>query len=128
MKGHAFPCGGSALAIATSLCTSQAFAATASASASTDATQPGVVGELVVVAQKREQSIETVPVAITAFSAKQRALMGIEIIRDLANVSPSLNFTDIDDRIYIRGIGRTTDNLNNTSGVAIYYNGIYMGA
>ena len=68
------------------------------------------------------------PVAITAFSAEQRKLMGIQIIQDLADFSPSLNWTDIDDRIYIRGIGRNSDNLNNTSGVAIYYNGIYYGA
>jgi iron complex outermembrane receptor protein len=116
----------SALAIATGLFAPQAFAATATASA---AAQGGAeVSELTVVAEKREQSIETVPVAITAFSAEQRKLMGIQIIQDLADFSPSLNWTDIDDRVYIRGIGRNSDNLNNTSGVAIYYNGIYYGA
>ena len=86
------------------------------------------MSELTVIAEKREQSIETVPVAITAFGAEQRKLMGIAIIQDLADFSPSLNWTDIDDRVYIRGIGRNSDNLNNTSGVAIYYNGIYYGA
>ena len=68
------------------------------------------------------------PVAITAFSAQRRAIMGIQIIQDLADFSPSLNWTDITDRVYIRGIGRNSDNLNNTSGVAVYYNGIYYGA
>jgi iron complex outermembrane receptor protein len=119
-------CASSALALATGLFASQAFAATASAAA--DANGGTSVGELTVIAEKREQSIETVPVAITAFSPEQRKLIGIQIIQDLADFSPSLNWTDIDDRIYIRGIGRNSDNLNNTSGVAIYYNGIYYGA
>jgi iron complex outermembrane receptor protein len=116
----------SALAVASCLLASQASAATAAASS--ESSGATAVGELTVVAEKREQSIETVPVAITAFGAEQRKLMGIAIIQDLADFSPSLNWTDIDDRIYIRGIGRNSDNLNNTSGVAIYYNGIYYGA
>src|SRR5580692_8304881 len=93
----------SVLAVATCLLASPTFAATAS----TDTSGATAVGELTVVAEKREQSIETVPVAITAFGAEQRKLMGIAIIQDLADFSP---------------------NLNSTSGVAIYYNGIYYGA
>jgi iron complex outermembrane receptor protein len=119
-------CAGSALALAFGLGASQAYAATATASAAGESAAN--VSELTVVAERREQSIETVPVAITAFSPEQRKLMGIQIIQDLADFSPSLNWTDIDDRVYIRGIGRNSDNLNNTSGVAIYYNGIYYGA
>jgi iron complex outermembrane receptor protein len=123
MFRSALLCGGSALAVAASLYGSQAFAATAAAAD----TSPSV-GEIVVVAEKREQRIESVPVAITAYSAEQRKLMGIEIVQDLADFTPSLNWTDINDRLYIRGIGRNSDNLNNTSGVAVYYNGIYYGA
>jgi iron complex outermembrane receptor protein len=114
----------STLAFAACLYASPTFAADATAQSA----GPAQVGELTVIAEKREQSIQTVPVAITAFSAEQRKLMGIAIIQDLADFSPSLNWTDIDDRVYIRGIGRNSDNLNNTSGVAIYYNGIYYGA
>ena len=126
MPKTAMLCASSALTLATGLFASQALAATATAAAT--ATGGAAVSEITVIAEKREQSIETVPVAITAFSAEQRKLMGIQIIQDLADFSPSLNWTDIDDRVYIRGIGRNSDNLNNTSGVAIYYNGIYYGA
>ncbi len=126
MVKSAFLCGGSAIAVAASLYGTQAMAATASAADTAAGT--ATVGELVVVAEKREQKIETVPVAITAYSAEQRKLMGIEIVQDLANFTPSLVWTDINDRIFIRGIGRNSDNLNNTSGVAIYYNGLYYGA
>ena len=66
------------------------MASAATAAANTDTTGSTAVGELTVVAEKREQSIETVPVAITAFGAEQRKLMGIEIVQDLANFTPSL--------------------------------------
>jgi iron complex outermembrane receptor protein len=120
--------GGSVMALAAALCAPHAMAATAAASASAGAENPSVIGEIVVVAQKREQSIESVPVAVTAFSAQQRQMLGIAKVQDLSDFSPGLSWTDIDDRIYIRGIGRNSDNLNNTSGVAVYYNGVYYGA
>jgi iron complex outermembrane receptor protein len=129
----AFLCGGSVLAVAVSLGATQAFAAdaTAAAAASAEATanQGGaVVGELVVVAQKREQNIESVPVAITAFSAKQRDIMGLKTTQDLSQFTPGLSYFTAGDQAYIRGIGRNTVNLATASGVATYYNGIYYGA
>jgi iron complex outermembrane receptor protein len=123
---HAFLCGGSALAVAASLYGAPAIAATAQASAS--AAGVGSVGELVVVAQKREQKIESVPVAITAFSGKQRDIIGIKNTQDLSDFTPGLSYYSIADRAYIRGIGRNTTNLATASGVATYYNGVYYGA
>ena len=105
----------------------QAFAQTGGAPpAGGAAAQP--TGQVTVIAERRNQAIEKVPVAISAYTADQRKVIGIEIIQDLASFTPSMNWTDVDDRVYIRGIGRNSDNLNNTSGVAIYYDGIYYGA
>jgi len=126
MLKSALLCGGSVVAAAIGLYGASAWADTAAPASAAEATP--AVGELVVVAEKREQKIESVPVAITAFSSQQRALEGIVIFNDLADMTPGLTWTDTDDRIYIRGIGRNSDNLNNTSGVALYYNGIYYGA
>ena len=126
MVKHAFMCGGSALAVAASLYAVPAMAATASAA--NTAAGAGTVGELVVVAQKREQKIESVPVAITAFSGKQRDIIGIKNTQDLSDFTPGLSYYSIADRAYIRGIGRNTTNLATASGVATYYNGIYYGA
>src|SRR5580698_2827482 len=92
-----------------------------SASASTTAT--GMAGELVVVAQKREERIETVPVAVTAFSAKQRDIIGIKTVQEISDFTPGLSYYAIADRAYIRGIGRNTTTLGTAAGVAIYYNG-----
>ena len=125
---HAFLCGGSAMAVAASLYAVPAMAATAADTASANAAGVGTVGELVVVAQKREQKIESVPVAITAFSGKQRDILGIKTTQDLSDFTPGLSYYSIADRAYIRGIGRNTTNLATASGVATYYNGVYYGA
>ncbi|MGH7735133.1 MAG: TonB-dependent receptor plug domain-containing protein, partial [Gemmatimonadales bacterium] len=98
----------------------------AEASATAEATP--TVGELIVTAQRREENIDTVPVAVTALSAQQRALRGISTLQDITDVTPGLSYTAIDDRPYIRGVGRNTDNLSTASAVATYYNGVYYGA
>ena len=87
---HAFLCGGSAMAVAASLYAVPAMAATAADAASASAAGAATVGELVVVAQKREQKIESVPVAITAFSGKQRDILGIKTTQDLSDFTPGL--------------------------------------
>jgi iron complex outermembrane receptor protein len=127
----AFMCGGSVLAVAIGLGATHAYAADAAAAAEANAsaTTPSTqIGELVVVAQKREQNIESVPVAITAFSDKQRDILGIKTTQDLANFTPGLNYYSVADEAYIRGIGRNTVDLATAAGVATYYNGIYYGA
>jgi iron complex outermembrane recepter protein len=116
------------MAVAVSLFASPVFAATDQASTSTDNASSATLGELVVVAQKREQKIETVPVAVTAFSGEQRKLIGIATVQDLTDFTPGLSFTAVSDRPYIRGVGRNTDNLSTASAVATYYNGVYYGA
>ena len=117
------------VALAGGLCASQAFAADATAPvAAADQGGAGSIGELVVTAELRQQNIETVPVAVTAFTAQQRDLLGIASVQDLSDFAPGLSFNSLTDRPYIRGIGRDTDNLATESGVAIYYDGVYYGA
>ena len=80
---------GSVLALATGLFSSQAFAATAEA---TDTANGGAaVSELTVVAEKREERIESVPVAITAFSSKQRDLLGLKTVQEISDFTPGLS-------------------------------------
>ncbi|HZC16950.1 MAG TPA: TonB-dependent receptor plug domain-containing protein, partial [Caulobacteraceae bacterium] len=85
-------------------------------------------GEVVVTAQRRNQAIEHVPVAVSAFTAKQRQVLGIATTQQLSDFTPGLSYYASNDRTYIRGIGRNTVNLATESGVATYYNGIYYGA
>ena len=94
------------------------------------ATQPSAVSvqEVIVTAERRSQKLETVPVSVSAFTAEQRSLMGIKTVQDLTDYTPGLAYTTIDNRPYIRGIGRNTDNLAVESGVAVYVDNIYFGA
>lgn len=128
MKKHAFFYGGSALAVAISFGAIDAHAATVQASTDTTANAATAVEEIVVTAQKREEKIETVPVAVSAFTAKQRDIIGIKDTQDLSDFTPGLSYYSIADRAYIRGIGRNSVNLATASGVATYYDGVYYGA
>ncbi|MGH7024733.1 MAG: TonB-dependent receptor [Caulobacteraceae bacterium] len=114
-----------AIAICVSSWAPPAHAAAQAPNAQATAT---TLNEIIVTAQRREQNIESVPVAVTALSAKQRALQGIQTVQDITDVTPGLSYTAVTDRPYIRGVGRNTDNLSTASAVATYYNGVYYGA
>ena len=130
MTKRSYLCGGTAMAVALSLGAVQARAADAAAAppGGTSAAAESTISELIVTAEKREQRLQDVPVAITAFSAEQRSLIGIESIQDLTNFTPGLHYNSIANRPYLRGVGRNTDNLAVASAVAVYYNGVYNGA
>jgi iron complex outermembrane recepter protein len=83
------------------------------------------IQEIVVTAQKRDENLETVPVAVTAFTSKERDLLGMETIQDFTNFTPGLAYSTGLDRAFIRGIGRETNNLATQPGVATYSDGVY---
>jgi iron complex outermembrane receptor protein len=103
-----------------------AHAATAAAAAAS--TTPTIVGDIVVTAEKREASVEHVASAISAYSSKMRDVVGITTLVDLSNYVPGLRYAPSLDRIYLRGIGRQTNNLATDPGVATYVDGIYDAA
>jgi iron complex outermembrane recepter protein len=83
------------------------------------------IAEIVVTAEKRTESLETVPVAISAYTSKTRDLLGIETIQDMTNFTPGLAYSTSLDRAFIRGVGRETNNLSTNPGVATYADGVY---
>ena len=83
------------------------------------------IGELIVTAEKREQKLQDVPIAITAFSAKQRETTGIVSIQDITNFTPGLTYNSGLDRAAIRGVGRLTNRLSSDAAVATYSDGFY---
>src|ERR1700719_1633259 len=105
-----------------------AFAAPAPAAAGAAATssrEENSIAEIVVTAEKRTENLETVPVAISAYTSKTRDLIGIESIQDIANFTPGLAYSTGLDRAFIRGIGRETNILATQPGVATYGDGVY---
>ena len=86
--------------------------------------------EIVVVAQKREQSMQDVPVAVTAISGAQLAELGITDVFDLQQSTPGLiveqNQTATTSNFSIRGVGTSGQNFGLESSVGLYVNGVYQ--
>ena len=86
------------------------------------------IEELVVTAEKREQSLQDVPVAVSAFTDERRELVGINSVQDLTNFTPGLSYATNNDRASLRGIGRFTNNRSTEGGVAMYNDGFYTSS
>ncbi|WP_296596768.1 TonB-dependent receptor [Phenylobacterium sp.] len=104
------------------LATSALLAAAIGASAKAQST---TIEELVVTAEKREQSLQDVPVAISAFTSKQRDLVGISTVQDLTNFTPGFVYQSANDRASMRGIGRLTNVHSVDGAVSIYIDGLF---
>ena len=88
------------------------------------------IEEIIVTATKREQSIQDVPIAISAFSGADLAARGITEVDDLMQVSPSLfintsNSTTNGGTMRIRGVGTTGNNVGLEAAVGFFIDGIY---
>lgn len=92
------------------------------------AANTNTIDELVVTAEKREQSLQDVPVAVSAFTSEKRDLVGINSVADIANFTPGLQYSTQLDRISLRGVGRLTNVHAADGAVAIYSDGIYTSS
>ena len=81
------------------------------------------VQEIIVTAQKREETINKVPMSITAATGVQLEREGIKQPRDLVKITPSFNYTDsyVGSPIYtLRGVGFSDISLGGRPTVSIY--------
>ena len=81
--------------------------------------------EVIVTAQKRSESLQEVPIAISVFSSEQRDQLGIISLQDFTNFTPGITYSTSLDRMSVRGIGRQTNNLATSAAVATYGDGFY---
>ena len=100
------------------------IATTAAAAAASTST----IEELVVTAEKRAQSLQDVPVAVSAFTSERRDLIGITTVTDLTNFTPGLEYNAQNDRNTLRGVGRNTNVHAAEGSVAQYSDGIYTSS
>ncbi|MCB2048509.1 MAG: TonB-dependent receptor [Novosphingobium sp.] len=101
-------------------------------SANEDTESRGGLGEIVVTAQKREQSLQDVPVAITALGGEALAANRIASVRDLDGGVPNLTIRTIVGGASLptysmRGVVSLGAALGTDRGVALYVDGVYMG-
>lgn len=92
---------------------------------------PLALEEVVVTANRREESIQEVPMSVTAFSSEFFKDSGVTNLTGLEQYTPSLKITPGTDSnstsIRIRGIGSVGTNVGIDPSVGIFIDGVYQG-
>jgi iron complex outermembrane receptor protein len=108
--------------------TAQAHAQTSASTAdSVDTTR---IEEIVVTAQRRSESLQSVPVSVTALTSNMLQRSGIVQTSDLQVVTPGLTWsTGLSvPTPFMRGVGSRDNSAANESAVATYIDGVYFPA
>ena len=96
------------------------------------AADESVLEEVVVTATRRTESIQDIPVSITAVSADVLATAGVVDARDLVALAPNLStqgsFGRTAPSFFIRGIGNLQFNTNANSKVGVYVDDVYLNS
>ena len=104
-----------------------ALAITSSAQVTTAA----VLEEVIVTATKRAESLQDIPVTVTAFSAETIQEAGIHNADDLAIMTPALtistNQSPFNARMTIRGVGTAQTDPALEPSVGLFVDGIFFG-
>ncbi len=93
------------------------------------AQEQNTVDAIVVTAQRREQSLQDVPVVVTAISEETLEDAGVRDIKDLQVLVPGLTVTsttsETSTTARIRGVGTVGDNPGLESSVGVTIDGVY---
>lgn len=83
--------------------------------------------EIIVTAEKREESLQKVPVSITAMTGEALAATGISNVEDLQFFVPGVSITnDSMAIINIRGIGTSAFGVATDPSTTVHYDGVYI--
>jgi iron complex outermembrane receptor protein len=87
--------------------------------------------EIVVTARKREERVQDVPIAVSAFDAGMMARAQIANVRDFDAAVPGLTISPTQGsqnsaNVFIRGIGQDLSTILTESAVGIYVDGVYL--
>ncbi|MBY8821022.1 TonB-dependent receptor [Sphingomonas colocasiae] len=85
-------------------------------------------GEIVVTAQRRSESLQNVPISITALTADQLASAGVASTQDLTLATPGLLWAKSSNNSQptIRGIGSRNASAGDEPNVATFIDGVYQ--
>ena len=107
------------------IASSISFALTVSYSASSYAE----IEKIIVTAQKRSESVQEVPIAITAFTAETMQALDITEATDLVAVTPGLSSgsqNGSNTNYFLRGVGTNDFHLTSSQAVGQYFDGITL--
>ncbi|MCZ6830856.1 MAG: TonB-dependent receptor [Gammaproteobacteria bacterium] len=84
--------------------------------------------EVIVTAQKRAESLQDVPISVTALQGEKIQEAGIGNMAAMADYVPNLHIANaaVNTNIYMRGVG-SGNNQGFEQSVGMYIDGIYMG-
>jgi iron complex outermembrane receptor protein len=86
--------------------------------------------EIVVVAQRRSENLQAIPLTVNVVSGDSLANRGVVDIRDLGQVVAGLQIPviGISSAPFLRGVGSQDVNVNAEPSVALYVDGVYIPA
>jgi len=89
-----------------------------------------VIEEIIVTSQRRAESVQEVPIAITAIADTMLRNSGIDDIKELTQLAPSLQASSTNSEtqgtvIRIRGVGTQGNNPAFESAVGVFIDGVY---
>ena len=99
------------------------------------AKQPiAMLEEITVTAQKRSENVQSVPIAISAFTSSSLSERAVASVASLSNIAPNVTLdagvpfagSSAILAAYIRGIGQNDFAANLDPGVGVYLDGIYL--
>ncbi|MET0656949.1 MAG: TonB-dependent receptor, partial [Steroidobacteraceae bacterium] len=90
----------------------------------------GGLEEIVVTAQRREERLQDVPIAVVALSSDALQAKGVSSTEALAAAVPGLTFTRIgaSGTPFIRGVGSSAGDPSSEPSVATYVDGVYIAS
>jgi len=86
------------------------------------------IEEIVVTATKRAESVQDIPISVSAFTGDQLEAAGVKDIRDIAAQTPGLQIKskgETEGSVFIRGIGSVAPGIGADPAVGIYIDGLY---
>ena len=116
-------------AIATISAAQPALAQAQSPAPAADSQATGIT-DIVVTARKQSESLQDVPMSISAVSGKDLENAGYTELNDVARLSGNVFFEAADrtkPQIYIRGVGTRSYDAGSDSSVGVFVDGVYLG-
>lgn len=110
------------------LCSGGAYAQSASGSQTDPQTEATEVEEIVVTAERREQTLQNYAGVAQAITGEDLRAVGIDQIEDLQSAVPGLSIANQEGnvQIYIRGVGTANNTELGDPSAATHFNGVYL--
>src|SRR6056297_2495639 len=98
-------------------------------SGSAHAQQPAIE-EIIVTAQKKAESLQDVPLAVTAFDGDRIENGQLLTVEDVALQTPGFansTYNPASPQPYIRGVGTNSSNVGDDASVGVFIDEVYAG-